>query len=131
MLLLNSEVFAVVQLKEASAASAVAHQKLQNAAEQLRRAANELEQAFEPAHRPVVNEFGEKEGEEFYDPVGRPSPPALGHACPVSVSASRGLLSWGRMMYRPSSVDALGKASPSRPTSCRSEGRLLETEDIE
>lgn len=58
-------------MKEASAASAVVHQKLQNAAEQLRRAANELEQAFEPAHRPVVNEFGEKEGEEFYDPVGK------------------------------------------------------------
>ena len=63
-----------VQLKEASAASAVVHQKLQNAAEQLRRAANELEQAFEPAHRPMVNEFGEKEGEEFYDPVGTPFP---------------------------------------------------------
>lgn len=70
-----------MQLKEASAASAVVHQKLQNAAEQLHRAANELEQAFEPAHRPLVNEFGEKEGEEFYDPVGRSPSHCAGYIC--------------------------------------------------
>lgn len=60
-----------VQLREASAASAVVHQKLQNAAQQLSRAAFELEQAFEPAHRTMTNEFGEQQGEEFYDSAGQ------------------------------------------------------------
>lgn len=60
-----------MQLREASAASADVHQKLQNAAQQMRRATHELEQAFEPAHRALTNEFGEQEGEVFYDPAGR------------------------------------------------------------
>ena len=60
----------MVQLRETLAATAVVHQKLQNAAEQLKRAAIELEQAFEPAHCSITNEFGEEAGETFFDPVG-------------------------------------------------------------
>lgn len=57
-------------MRESSAAAAVVHQKLQNAAHQLQRAALELEQAFELAHHQLANEFGEKVGEIFFDPIG-------------------------------------------------------------
>jgi len=47
---------------------------------QLKAAAEELEHAFEPAHRPTMDEFGEEVGEEFFD-SGDPLFPPPPRAC--------------------------------------------------
>lgn len=64
-------------MREAVATSAVVLEKLESAAHQLKDAAEQLEGAFEPAHRILKDKFGDEAGEVFFDPAGTPfQPPA-------------------------------------------------------
>lgn len=60
----------IFRMREECAATDLVHAKLESAAMQLKTAAEELEQAFEPSHRPRVDKFGEEDGEEFFDSAG-------------------------------------------------------------
>jgi hypothetical protein len=64
----------IFRMREECAATDLVHAKLESAAMQLKTAAEELEQAFEPSHRPRVDKFGEEDGEEFFDSAGIPPP---------------------------------------------------------
>ena len=59
-----------LQMREAAATAAVVSARLANAAQELKAAAEELEHAFEPAHRTLKDKFGTELREEFFDSAG-------------------------------------------------------------